>query len=85
MPSEIRLTFDSVDPPYWAPGASTSRFATASLADPEMACCAEPRMEDRSSPNLAITITVITAAPVISSTALMICTHVVPRIPPMRT
>jgi len=36
-------------------------------------------------PNLASTITVIAAAPRISSTALMICTQVVPFMPPIRT
>ena len=36
-------------------------------------------------PNLASTITVISAAPPISRTALMICTHVVPFIPPIST
>ena len=42
-------------------------------------------MCEKSSPNFASTITVMMAAPLISSTALMICTQVVPRIPPIST
>ena len=49
------------------------------------AVCAAPRISEKFSPNLANTKTVIIAAPPISSTALMICTHVVPFMPPIST
>ncbi len=42
-------------------------------------------MSEKLKPNLAKTVTVISAAPVISSTALMICPQVVPFMPPTST
>ena len=83
--SEMKLICDVSDAPYWAPGASTSRLATASSADPETADCAAPSISEKLRPNLASTMTVISAAPPISRTALMICTQVVPFIPPIST
>lgn len=70
-------------PPYLAPGASTSREAVASL--PVMAACASVRMSEKLAPNFHSTIRVIRPAPAMSSTALMICTQVVPFMPPMST
>ena len=83
--SEMKLICEVSDAPYCAPGASTSRLATASLVEPETADWAAPRISEKFRPNLASTITVISAAPPISRTALMICTQVVPFIPPIRT
>ena len=40
---------------------------------------------ERLNPNSASTHTVMIPAPAMSSTALMICTQVVPRMPPMST
>ena len=42
-------------------------------------------MLEKSSPNFASTMTVMIAAPLISNTALMICTQVVARMPPIST
>ena len=83
--SEMKLICDVSDAPYWAPGASTSRLATASVLEPDTADWAEPRISEKFKPNLASTMTVISAAPPISRTALMICTQVVPFIPPIST
>ena len=71
--------------PYWAPGANTSRLATAVSADPDTADCAAPSISEKFTPNFASTMTVISAAPPMSSAALMICTQVVPFIPPIST
>ena len=46
---------------------------------------APPISADRLKPYLPSTHTVITKAPTISSEALMICTYVVPRMPPTST
>ena len=83
--SEMKLICDVSEAPYWAPGASTSRPATASLVEPETAVWAAPRISEKLAPNLASTHTVIIAAPPISRTALMICTQVVPFMPPIST
>ena len=84
-PSDRKLIFDVNEPPYWAPGARTSREATPLVWLSETACCAAPRMSEKLKPNLANTAAVMSAAPLISKTALMICTQVVPFIPPTRT
>ncbi|SLI81733.1 Uncharacterised protein [Mycobacteroides abscessus subsp. abscessus] len=84
-PRDRKFSLEVSFAPYCAPGASTSREATASLAEPETICWAEPRISERLKPNLASTSTVMNAAPAISSTALMICTHVVPFMPPTST
>src|SRR4029079_15362439 len=97
--SEMKLICDVSEAPYWAPGASTSRLATALSADPETpdlarpgisadpeaADCAAPSISEKLTPNFASTMTVMSAAPPISSAALMICTQVVPFIPPTST
>jgi hypothetical protein len=46
---------------------------------------APPSSDDRLNPYLPSTQTVITNAPMMSSDALMICTYVVPRMPPTST
>jgi len=67
------------DLPYCAPGPSSLAPASPPLAT------ASPSSAEKLKPYKASTQIVITAAPTISSTALMICTHVVPRMPPMST
>ena len=74
-----------VEPPYWAPGASTSRLATPLVVASCTIFWAEPRMSEKFSPNLVSTRIVMNAAPAISNTALMICTQVVPFMPPTST
>ena len=46
------------------------------------ACVASPSRFERLKPNMLSTQIVMTPAPMMSSTALMICTHVVPFMPP---
>ncbi|CAB4936359.1 unannotated protein [freshwater metagenome] len=85
MPSDRKLIFEVALPPYWAPGSMTSRAPTIGSAELDTIACALPRSSEKFRPNLASTSTVMNAAPAMSRTALMICTHVVPFIPPMST
>ena len=64
--------------PYCSIGSNT--FTPSGLA-----CDAAPSRFDRLNPKFHITITVMNPAPRISSTALMICTQVVPFMPPTST
>ncbi len=62
--------------PYWLPGSSTGLSAAAAAA---------PSSSEMLKPWIASTHTVMTAAPAMSRHALMICTQVVPFIPPTST
>lgn len=53
--TEMKLICEVSDAPYWAPGASTSRLATASLPELETADWAAPSIFEKFSPNLAST------------------------------
>ena len=77
--SEMKSSLVSPDLPYCAPGPSSLAPASPPFAT------ASPSSAERLKPYKASTQIVITAAPMISSTALMICTQVVPRMPPMST
>ncbi len=65
-----------IDPPYWLPASSSGV---------ELAASAAPSRPERLPPKRTSTHTVITAAPATSRAALMICTQVVPRMPPYIT
>ena len=78
MDSEMKSTFDRVVSPYLAPGAS-------SLSPSELLSAAAPIRLEKFMPYLLSTQNVISAAPRISRTALMICTQVVPFMPPTST
>ncbi len=74
MPSERKSICDMLLMPYLAPGASTSRWATASFDELDTiawasasSCEKLPRTANRTSTN-------IRPAPAMSSTALTICT-----------
>ena len=67
------------DLPYCAPGLSS--FSPPGPA----ASTAEPSSDDRLNPYMPSTQRVITKVPAISSAALMICTQVVPFMPPTST
>ena len=76
--SEMKSTFVSVLLPYLAPGSS-------SLSPSGLLSAAAPITFDRENPYLLSTQKVISAAPEMSRTALMICTQVVPFMPPTST
>ena len=65
--------------PYCAPGASSFSPAWPARST------AAPMTAERLNPKSASTQTVMIPAPAMSSTALMICTQVVPRMPPIST
>ncbi len=77
--SETKSSFEVPVLPYCAPGLSSFSPPSPTLST------ALPSRLDRLKPYLPSTHTVIANAPMISSVALMICTHVVPRMPPMIT
>ena len=76
-PSERKSSFATSETPYLRPG---SRIAGL----PAVATALSSSVE-KLKPLSASTHTVITAAPAMSRPALMICTHVVPFMPPMST
>ena len=81
--SEMKSIFFRSVAPYCLPGSSRApAFSTPSDAARSTEA---PSRSDRLKPYLASTHTVITPAPAMSSTALMICTQVVPFMPPTRT
>ena len=67
-----------VEAPYFSPGSRNAWPLPVLLA-------AVPRRSERLKSNFASTSTTIRAEPVISSTALTICTQVVPFMPPTVT
>ena len=76
--SEMKLNLETVFTPYSRPGPSTALPAGLAAA----ACRSSA---DRLNPARASTQMVVTAAPASRSTALTICTQVVPFIPPTST
>ena len=82
----MKLIFDvSVAAVLGARGQHVAFGHAPCRRDPITADCAAPRISEKLKPNFASTITVISPAPPISRTALMICTQVVPFMPPTST
>ncbi len=75
---EMKSIFDVVEMPYFRPGSK-------SLSPAGELSAAAWKSEEKLKPNWPSTMRVMTAVPAMSSRALMICTQVVPFIPPMST
>ncbi|GAA0936583.1 hypothetical protein GCM10009559_29060 [Pseudonocardia zijingensis] len=89
-PSDKKSIFAVVLAPYCRPGISSRSPSSLGAALAEVCTCglastAWPSSADRLNPNLPSTQTVMIAVPMSRRVALMICTHVVPFMPPTST
>ena len=89
-PSDRKSIFAVVDAPYCRPGMSSRSPSSFGAAEAEVWICgfastAWPSSAERLNPNIASTQTVMIAVPMSSRVALMICTQVVPFMPPTMT
>ncbi len=87
-PSDKKSIFARSDAPNCSPGISSrspSSFVPDDVSMDGLASTASPRSADRSNANRPSTHVTSVAAPTSSRPALMICTQVVPFIPPTST